>query len=443
MKASGAILRRINWPILIEAGLACCIIIGIYFAYQFLFSAGYLPPPFVYDPNDTFMDWYNTSYFAVNGGIYDNWGSIYPPVSFVFLKIFSIHSCYEAYPVSVRDCDWVGRVVLFALFFLNALLIYRHFRMVDAKTAIFRSIALAVGLPMLFTLERGNLILPCFTLFLLGTGRLLRSARLKWVAIGLAINFKPYLLAAVIPQLLRRRWRWFEGCAVASIGVYIVTFAILGVGLPSEIAHNMLSYVAGEGNSLFGSLYYAASFAPLLKYLKYGIPLIRFIGSRPIDIVEVVVPILVGIGQIAVLITFIAAAFEKQLVPAARLGALGMSLALSSAEFGGYAEVFLLFFLFQEQWRGPWRIIALFCAYLLCIPFDYVLVSLAHQIEDSYLTGRTVGNDLSLTFGTLTRPLLIFIIQYALSLATLGDFLQGRFRRPPEMKPLTKAPATA
>ena len=31
-------------------------------------ESDYLPPPFVFDINDTFMDWFNTAYWAHNPG---------------------------------------------------------------------------------------------------------------------------------------------------------------------------------------------------------------------------------------------------------------------------------------------------------------------------------------------------------------------------------------
>lgn len=425
---------------LIEGLFLLAIFAGIYHAASFLLSAGYLPPPFVYDANDTYMDWYNSAYFAVNGGAYDIWHSIYPPISFVFLKIFTLHACYQGDAFAGRDCDWLGRATLVALFLLNAILVFLAFRKVDRRTALVRAAAMSLGLPMIFTLERGNLILPAFTVFVLGFGRVLRSARLKWLAVGLAVNFKPYLLAAVVPYLLRRRWRWFEGAAVACLLVYLVSYAIIGAGSPGELLADITGYVSGGGNSYFGALYYGASYVSILNYLHFGIPLLRFVGSRPLEVLEAVLPVLIRLGQVTTLAAFaLAAARPRNTVPAHRLAAMGVALALSSTEFGGYAEVFLLFLVLQEPWCGFWRILALIAAYLLSIPADYTLVTLAHHIEESWLTGRTVGNDLSITLGMLLRPGLVLIIQYALTAATLVDLL----RPAADAQPGRGAPAPA
>src|SRR5436305_7091839 len=69
---------------------------------------GKLPQPFVFDINDTFMDWFNTAYYAHNRGAYDTWQSVYPPLSFVFMRAFGIPACYANNPANARDCDVVG-----------------------------------------------------------------------------------------------------------------------------------------------------------------------------------------------------------------------------------------------------------------------------------------------------------------------------------------------
>jgi hypothetical protein len=63
----------------------------VYFAIN-----GYLPEPFFYESSDTWMDWFNTAWWAHNKGIYDSWASIYPPISFVILRVLGISHCYAS-----------------------------------------------------------------------------------------------------------------------------------------------------------------------------------------------------------------------------------------------------------------------------------------------------------------------------------------------------------
>ena len=59
----------------------------------------------------------------------------------------------------------------------HGLLTWATYRISDARSALPRTIAMSLGLPMLYALERGNLLVPCFTCFALGYGDLIRRPR--------------------------------------------------------------------------------------------------------------------------------------------------------------------------------------------------------------------------------------------------------------------------
>ena len=187
--------RRDVAELILEPILLLLIVIGLGDTASVFIRDGFFPPPASYDTMDNFMDWFNTSYWANNPGAYDVWGTIYPPLAFVFLKIFSLHACYYDGPFFGRSCDWLGTATLFGFYIANIMIVFKCYRLHERRTALARCAALCFGLPMLFAVDRGNLIVPCFTCFALGHGRLLRSARLRWLAVALSINFKPYLLA--------------------------------------------------------------------------------------------------------------------------------------------------------------------------------------------------------------------------------------------------------
>jgi hypothetical protein len=420
--------------------LLLIILLNLALAANFLLVQGYLPPPFIYDTTDDFMDWFNSAYWANNPGSFDVWGAIYPPISFVFLKVFSIKACYAIGPEYGRDCDWLGHITLWGFFIVNAVIVFACYRRNDRGTAAIRTTAVTLGLPMLFAVDRGNLIIPCFTCFALGHGKILRSARLKWLAVALSINFKPYLLAALASQLLRRRWRWLEGCALACVAVYLITYALWGSGSPGEIIENQIVYARGEAKGLFEAVFYGTSFSSLMSYLTFGPAIMAYVGSKPLELISFWLPILMRLGQLGVVAAFAGVALSKAPTPVNRLAALGVSLALTSTEVGGYAEVFLIFLVFFEPWRGPAPVVAILCAYTLCIPADLPLAHVAHQIKYSYLTHRTVGYDLGVNLGILVRPALLLGIQYALVAATMGDVWRAlRLRSPvadaPRLRP--------
>ena len=103
---------RVEWMFMLA------ILAGITYHMTFLLLEGYLPAPFFYETYDTWMDWFNTAFWAREPGAYDVWRTIYPPITFVFLKIFGIDSCYTG-PVEARQCDWLGIAVMHGIFVMN------------------------------------------------------------------------------------------------------------------------------------------------------------------------------------------------------------------------------------------------------------------------------------------------------------------------------------
>ncbi|MEO8927291.1 MAG: hypothetical protein ABI306_09020 [Caulobacteraceae bacterium] len=280
---------------------------------------------------------------------------------------------------------------------------------------------MVVGLPMLFALDRGNLIVPCFAFFTLAHSGILRSARLRWIALALTINFKPYLILTILPNVIRRRWRAFEGCVVAGILIYLLTYSLLGEGTPFDMLSNMLNYTVKDMASYVENAFYGASYSSIVGMLRSEFPMIATIGSRPVELLTFIFPIFILIGQIGVALCFAGAALRPGTVPMRRLTALGVIVVMSSVEVGGYAEVFFLFLVFFERWKGAGSIMALVAGYLLCISVDMPVVHVAREVRDSYLTNRTVGYDVGVYAGELIRPGLILLIEYGLVAASLMD----------------------
>ena len=353
---------------------------------------------------EIWMDWFATSWWAHDPGMYDVWGTIYPPLAFVFLKIASVSACYPGdgrFAFAARDCDWLGVVALHGFYLVNIVLAARIFTRIDRRTALPRSIALAMGVPMAGALERGNLLIPAFTAVMLAYGPLVRSARLRWLAAGIAINFKVYLVAALFPQLLRRRWRWFEGAAAATVAVYLVTFGLLGDGTPHQIYANIVAYAAGEQAVTFLDAQFAATYAPLLSVMDG-----QSTGSATVDAALVVLPAALHLTQLSILLAAAAAWLRPEAVPMFRLTNLALSLALITAEAGGYTLVFALYFTFMERRRGLGTTWAIIACYLMALPFDVRLGDAA---------------DHEWTLGPLLRPALMMSVPLALSCVTIAD----------------------
>jgi hypothetical protein len=414
-------LRPLN--VWLEPLLMLVVLGAIVRAYFYFREFSHFPQPFFYEPFDVWMDWFNTSYWAYNKGAYDAWGTIYPPLSFVFLRVFSLASCYkEGTGYTARECDWVGLAALHAFFLANVLLLWLTFRKQHRPTAIWRSIALGLGLPSLFGLERGNLVVICFTFIILGFGPLLKSARLRWIAAGLAINFKIYIIAGLFAQLLRRRWLWFEGGLIAVVVIYMVTYALMGEGTPVELYHNIADVSGLYQAVTFLDLWYAATYKPLISLLagQYGM-ISNLVGSRSADFLIILLPslqyLVLGLTGTAAMFSWL----RPEKVPTYRLTMLAFAFAMIASEPGGYTEGFLIFFVFLERWRGVGRPVAITLSYVLLLPFDIILDRVPPTVQESYLAGHATFFAYYITIGPFIRPLILQIIVIALSMVTIRD----------------------
>lgn len=427
-----------------ERAFALAILAALAGNLWFLWTAGYLPPPFFVDTADTYMDWFNTAWWARDQGTYDVWRSIYPPLSFVFLRIASAGQCYSGDPFAARDCDWLGAATLWAFWAIDLALIAAIFRRTDRATAWPRTLALGFGLPMLFGLERGNLAVVALAPFMLAFGPLLRPARARWLAAAVAINFKPYLLVTLFPALLRRRWRWFEGATLATLIVYALSWGLLGRGTPGELVRNSLRFAqAIKPMVAWKDVFAASSYNVLGGWLGGALPLLPVTGSRAVEAGAALAALLPHAGQAMIAAAAFAAWLRPGALPAHRMTTLALLFALITNEAGLYALVFFLYLLFQERWAGPGRITALVCGYLICLPWDITLAPLFGLVQHSWLGAAPVTVDDALTLGPLLRPGLVIACAVALSCATIAAVWRAVRGQGARTTPLAIIPAHA
>lgn len=395
-------------------------------AVYWIFAYGVLPQPFFYEPSDTFMDWFNPAYWAHDIGTYDSWGTIYPPLTFVILKVLSIPSCYVGNEgVSARDCDWLGVFAIHAIFIVNTILIALTFLKLDRKTALPRSFALAAGMPMLFALERGNVLLLCFTCYLLAFGPLLKSAKLRWLFAGLAINFKVYIIAGLIARLLKGRWLWVEGGVLAAALVYLLSFGVLGVGTLTELLRNITSYSSGFQAANVLDIWYSVTYLPLVSLLEgVAFPVTGIIGSDLSNFGLTFTQGMIRIGQASLIVAAVATWMRPEVVPIYRVTLFGILFGLITSEAGGYTQILAIFLVFFEDWRGLGRRIAIILCYVLCLPGDIVIGAIPPFQRFSYLAGHDVEMNIGIGLGMLARPGLLIGIAIAVSCVTLHDVWQ-------------------
>lgn len=421
--------KHLSGGLVVEWLLACLILASLVHATWFTFTFKYLPPPYFYEPSDIFADWFNTAFWAHNpDGAFDTWTTLYPPLSFVILRVLSVSECYplmgglDGSPGHVaRGCDWIGHASIIGFWLLGILLVYLSLRKLQPDRAIPRTICIGLGWPMLNGIERGNLVLIAFPFFLLAVMPILKSARLRWVFAAMAINLKVYLIAPFMAQLFFRRWRWVEGVLISTVLVYLVSYALLGSGTLGEIVRNLTAWsdVRIENPLDFWPATTYQGLSSLMQSRANIFPSLLVLGSWEVDAIPAAIAVLLRTTQGLVLLAMVATWLRPEAVTRYRMYALGVLFALITAEGGGYTPIFWMALIMTERWQGIGPRIAIVCCYLLGLSYDITVTNIATLERYSYLFDRPVIVIMDLTLWPLLRPFVIQLIAIALACTTI------------------------
>lgn len=409
--------------------LAVVLLLGYDF-FEF-FRLKYFPQPFFYDVGDTWMDWFNPAYWSHISGTYDSYLTIYPPLTYVILRTITWGPCYpNAQGGWSRECDLMGIASLHIIYVLCIVLTAKTLLKIDRRTALPRSVALSIGLPMLWGLDRGNVILITYIFVLLAYGPLVRSARLRALFAGMAVNMKVYLIGPLLAQLLHRRWLWVEWATISTVLVYLISFAVFGAGTPLEIYQNITAYADGLVINNPLDLWMASSLNPLLQLTKSEFfPTSLILGSRPVDVLRTIIPVAIASGQAMVILAAGACFLRPEAVPRSRMAMLSISIALFSTEVSAYTETLVLLFLFFEPAKGALRKYAIFIGYLVCIPADINIDTVPPLIKETFFFQTTTIVEYHVQIGPFVRPFLMLSIPIAMSALTIADVIKDISRQ--------------
>jgi hypothetical protein len=434
--------RRIV-PAVVEFGGMLLVIAGFIRVVNIFLYQGYLPAPFVFDIGDTFMDWFNTAYWAHNPGAYSVWRTIYLPLSFVITGLLGDPTCYKTAPYDARDCDHIGIVFIILIYAACCVVAAMAFRKADRSTAIPRTVAVAMGGPMLFALERGNLIMLAFIPFVLAYGGLLRSRKGYAAASAFMANMKIYLVLPFFALMVRREWRLFEICCLASLALYLATLFLVGAGTPFEFVSNLQNWFGVRSGAFWDQLIYTTTYAPFLQLDIGQYPVRDYVDPRAVDAAKIFIETEMVLSRGIALLCVALAWFYPRATTINRLVLFVLMQSFVVQDPGGYAIAMIVFLVFLEGWKNFATGLALVCAYLISIPGDVTVTTLFEVERQSWLTGRMVNSAYVLPLGSFIRPGLLLIILWALAIDTLIDVHRAVKAGPPVLGLLPRPGRTA
>ena len=273
-------------------------LIGIGYYLTFFNSNLYLPAPFIFDKSDTFMDFFNVLYWAYEDGRYTEWGSVYPPLNFIILKAIN----FIFFGVGQGDVDYVrsnSQFVILGIVFFYLISPYfiintNIWKIFTKWEKFFIYIIIISSSPMLFSLERANLIIitPLILSFCI--------SKIGWQRaffLGILINIKPYFVVMLLYYFARKNWLGLRSCILFSSLIFLISGLFLDenflfflknilsfaqeeevfslrelVAFPSSIsAFSLLLLRLGEGNVLLNSylLEYQSTIKIIIELIKW------------------------------------------------------------------------------------------------------------------------------------------------------------------------------
>ena len=170
----------------------------------------HLPPPFYYDPNNTFFDFFEIGRMSFKADLFSVSRPNYLPFVFGLGQLFSPLGCDLINPYNYRSCAlpgilWMASFYVLAAFLLGRYLRRAHLISKNIQTLLKVDFIVLTSPMLLFALERGNYIV--LTLLLLV---IYEFAKAFWARIILAIlliNLKIYMLILLLPMLLKGNYK--------------------------------------------------------------------------------------------------------------------------------------------------------------------------------------------------------------------------------------------
>ena len=381
----------------------------IYFSLFFYFNK-YLPAPFVWDKNDTFMDFYNPLFWALNDQFYTTFKSVYPPVNYFFLKLFTLNldSSSFASPFQLRE---VKVSLIYCLLTINTAILFLILKIGDWREVAIRKrkliwIAIFFSTPVLFAMERGNLIFV--SLLVLAIYIAVENIWVKAITFALLVNIKPYFIFLLIEYLNIYRFdlKIISKIIMTSVLMFLLTSIWAGLDIATFVSnYNDFGSRASFSNGLIALPNTFESIIQFIKSIPKNNEYYYFleIFLLPLKILKIFVPL-------AFLLMLLAIPLREQTLKVAAILLIGNF----SHVTGGYIYIVYIlivpFFMREVELKiGVYLLLIIFV-----LPLDLVsLPSISDHLASvrSYLGGEEIYHaDFWLGLGTLIRPVSNFTL---------------------------------
>lgn len=399
-------------------GIALTSIVGFCYYLYFLMEDGYLPSPFVHDKADTFMDLFNPMHWAYNDDRYTDWGSVYPPLNFLILKFLNyifIGDGYGAPKVMRENSSLV--IVGFCLIYLAIPAVmmkdrlWRHFS-IDERKLIY--LAIIFSTPMLFALERANLIVLCPIFLVLVLSRV---GFTRTLCIALLVNIKPYFAVLMLYYVVRKDWKTFVTCTALGGLVFVVSGLMLGDAHFFMLFSNIFEF--SKNNGLNSPIYlgtmsssisvFPSLFENLNQNMSGPYVLNRERIVNTIYIVESTQLFVLAISLFVLIIR------QSKMHDAEILSLLTIVIINSGISVGSYTLI-LYAVLIPVIFKMRARLLYVALLTLVAMPLDIIpLASVFTGKQYSYLSDSYVNVQQTLGLGSVIRPIANLLILLTLS----------------------------
>lgn len=175
--------------------------INLTYFVKFYIANKYLPAPFILDLNNTFMDFYNPLSWSIKNDAYLAWKSVYPPINFIFLKFISYRfEIISINPFELRNSNTKLSYIIMLIYL--SIIIYsftcNKFNTFKIRENILFSMLIVISTPVLFAIERGNLVV--FSLLFLTLYINSRNRINELFCLIFLMNIKPYFVILLIAK---------------------------------------------------------------------------------------------------------------------------------------------------------------------------------------------------------------------------------------------------